>query len=76
MEEHQSLWMVHHTPCQPRLWWWPPRTRLNTRDITLPEAQLDRFMMRISLGYPAQADELTVLRNHRDHSPLDVLTSQ
>jgi len=42
--------------------------------FTLPEAQLDRFMMRISLGYPAQADELTILRSHRDHSPLDVLT--
>ncbi len=27
----------------------------------LPEAQLDRFLMRISLGYPAMADELEVL---------------
>ena len=28
----------------------------------LPEAQLDRFLMRISMGYPAEADELTMLR--------------
>lgn len=42
--------------------------------FSLPEAQLDRFALRISLGYPAQSDELTVLRNHRDHSPLESLT--
>lgn len=29
----------------------------------LPEAQLDRFMFNISLGYPAFADELTIVKN-------------
>ncbi len=29
----------------------------------LPEAQLDRFIMRISMGYPAEADELAMLRD-------------
>ena len=29
----------------------------------LPEAQLDRFMMRISMGYPSEADELNMLRD-------------
>ncbi|MBO4830951.1 MAG: MoxR family ATPase [Oscillospiraceae bacterium] len=28
----------------------------------LPEAQLDRFLMRISMGYPSEADELEMLR--------------
>ena len=28
----------------------------------LPEAQLDRFLMRISLGYPGDADEMNMLR--------------
>ncbi len=28
----------------------------------LPEAQLDRFLMRISMGYPEEADELNMLR--------------
>jgi MoxR-like ATPase len=28
----------------------------------LPESQLDRFLMRVSLGYPAPADELELLR--------------
>ncbi len=29
----------------------------------LPEAQLDRFLMRISMGYPSEADELNMLRD-------------
>jgi MoxR-like ATPase len=30
----------------------------------LPEAQRDRFLMRISIGYPAAEDELAILRTH------------
>lgn len=30
----------------------------------LPEAQLDRFMMRISVGYPEAADEIDMLKAH------------
>ena len=30
----------------------------------LPESQLDRFLMRISVGYPARGAELTILANH------------
>jgi MoxR-like ATPase len=30
----------------------------------LPEAQLDRFLMRISMGYPDSAAELDILRHH------------
>src|SRR5438876_1462709 len=40
----------------------------------LPEAQLDRFFMRISLGYPAEEDELEILRDQRHGHPLDRLT--
>lgn len=32
----------------------------------LPEAQLDRFMMKISVGYPAKDDEAAVLRGRRE----------
>ncbi len=32
----------------------------------LPEAQLDRFMMKISVGYPAKDDEASVLRRRRE----------
>ena len=31
----------------------------------LPEAQLDRFFMRISMGYPSYQEEIEILANHR-----------
>ncbi|MGQ9600636.1 MAG: AAA family ATPase [Anaerolineae bacterium] len=36
----------------------------------LPEAQLDRFMMRISLGYPSEADEITMLDRQQYAHPI------
>jgi MoxR-like ATPase len=33
----------------------------------LPEAQLDRFMVRVSLGYPSPEAESDMLANHSDH---------
>ncbi len=36
----------------------------------LPEAQLDRFMMRISLGYPSTETELEILATHGVRSTL------
>jgi MoxR-like ATPase len=39
----------------------------------LPEAQRDRFMMRLSLGYPNQAAELAMVNAHGSSSPLDEL---
>ncbi len=36
----------------------------------LPEAQLDRFMMRISLGYPSSDDEITMLDNQQHTHPV------
>ena len=41
--------------------------------FTLPEAQLDRFLVRLSLGYPAMADESQMLENLRSEHPIDVL---
>jgi MoxR-like ATPase len=32
----------------------------------LPEAQLDRFLIRASLGYPSHAEELSILEKHLD----------
>jgi MoxR-like ATPase len=34
--------------------------------FALPEAQLDRFLVRIVLGYPGEADERTIARRYRD----------
>ena len=37
----------------------------------LPEAQLDRFLMRLSLGYPDTGDEAQMLRNLRKQHPIE-----
>ena len=39
----------------------------------LPEAQLDRFFVRMKLGYPSEADELAIVHRFEDSSPLDDL---
>jgi len=39
----------------------------------LPESQLDRFLLRISVGYPDRASELEVLTSHRRGEPVDDL---
>jgi MoxR-like ATPase len=35
----------------------------------LPESQLDRFLMRVSVGYPSPTAELEILDAHGDHDP-------
>lgn len=39
----------------------------------LPEAQLDRFFMRLSMGYPAKESETDMLSRFINESPLDSL---
>ncbi|GAA5227755.1 AAA family ATPase [Paeniglutamicibacter antarcticus] len=39
----------------------------------LPEAQRDRFMAKISMGYPDAAAEMAMLESHQSTSPLDDL---
>jgi MoxR-like ATPase len=36
----------------------------------LPEAQLDRFLMRVSIGYPADAVEVDILKAQRQFHPI------
>ncbi|WP_127545146.1 MoxR family ATPase [Paenibacillus amylolyticus] len=42
---------------------------------TLPEAQLDRFMLKISLGYPDKEIEKILLKQHQLGQPVDRLES-
>jgi len=42
---------------------------------TLPEAQLDRFMLKISLGYPDKDIERALLKQHQSGQPVDRLES-
>ncbi|KKC29109.1 MULTISPECIES: MoxR family ATPase [Caldanaerobacter] len=39
----------------------------------LPEAQLDRFMIKIEIGYPSEAEELEILANFEEKNPLEEL---
>ena len=41
----------------------------------LPEAQLDRFTVRISLGYPDKQSEIEVLESQKKTHPIESLTS-
>jgi MoxR-like ATPase len=39
----------------------------------LPEAQLDRFLIRLSLGYPSVEDEIQILRNLKKQHPIETV---
>ena len=39
----------------------------------LPESQLDRFMIRLSIGYPGRDSEMEILDKHGETEPLDDL---
>lgn len=39
----------------------------------LPEAQLDRFLMQIKLGYPSQKEEVAILERFQKEDPLERL---
>jgi MoxR-like ATPase len=39
----------------------------------LPEAQRDRFMARVSMGYPVESSEIAMLESHAARNPLDDL---
>lgn len=43
--------------------------------FTLPEAQLDRFMLKISIGYPNKQCESKILEVYRNEEPLEALES-
>jgi MoxR-like ATPase len=41
----------------------------------LPEAQLDRFMIKVKIGYPEKEDECKILDLYKNQEPLENLTS-
>jgi MoxR-like ATPase len=43
--------------------------------FTLPEAQLDRFMLRLKLGYPSEDEEGAILHRFQEDNPLNELTA-
>ena len=72
MEERQVT-VEGHTSALPR-----PFIVLATQNpvelegtFPLPEAQLDRFLLRLSVGYPTDAEEVAILRRFESATPLD-----
>lgn len=45
----------------------------NAGTFPLPEAQMDRFLMRLSLGMPDKQEELLILERFRQEEPLQTL---
>lgn len=43
--------------------------------FTLPEAQLDRFMIKVSIGYPNKEGEVQILSVYRNEDPLENINS-
>ena len=41
----------------------------------LPEAQLDRFMVQLSIGYPGKEAEIALLKDRKAQDPLDLVES-
>lgn len=41
----------------------------------LPEAQLDRFMIRLEMGHPNRNEMIDILKSNRQESPLEQLTN-
>lgn len=39
----------------------------------LPDSQLDRFMVRLSIGYPSLAEQAEILRRHQSSEPIETL---
>ncbi|HKH26637.1 MAG TPA: MoxR family ATPase [Acidimicrobiia bacterium] len=74
MEEHQVT-VDAHTHSLPR-----PFMVIATQNpielegtYPLPEAQLDRFLMRIQMGYPSHDSELAILETHGSHASVEEL---
>ena len=42
----------------------------------LPDSQLDRFMVRLSIGYPTRADQVDILKAKRYENPLESIQAK
>lgn len=41
----------------------------------LPDSQLDRFMMRLSLGYPDKSSEIEIINRKINHNPIEAINA-
>lgn len=47
----------------------------NQGTFPLPEAQLDRFLLKLKMGYPSTEEGVQILKRFRQHSPQDALSA-
>lgn len=45
----------------------------NQGTFPLPEAQLDRFLLKVRMGYPSEADSMEILKRFKAANPLDTI---
>lgn len=48
----------------------------NQGTFPLPEAQLDRFLFKLDMGYPSLLEEKNILRSYQKEEPMDFLSPQ
>lgn len=72
MEEHQiSIDGVTHKLPQPFMVLATQNPVETYGTYHLPEAQMDRFFMRVSMGYPSEAEEMQILSRTEHSNPLE-----
>jgi MoxR-like ATPase len=75
MEEHQiSIDGVTHKLPQPFMVLATQNPVETYGTYHLPEAQMDRFFMRVSMGYPSEDEEMQILSRTEHHNPLENIT--
>lgn len=47
----------------------------NQGTFPLPEAQLDRFLFKVKMGYPSTDEGLHILKRFKEHNPLEAIVS-
>ncbi len=76
MEEHQvTVDGITHPLPQPFLVMATQNPIEYEGTFPLPEAQLDRFLLRIKLGYPSLEDEIRIIGEQQFRHPIDTITA-
>jgi MoxR-like ATPase len=47
----------------------------NQGTFPLPEAQLDRFLLKVKMGYPSKEESVEILQRFKESNPLDLIES-
>jgi len=74
MEEHQVTVDAHTYPLERPFMVIATQNPIELEGTyPLPEAQLDRFLLRIEMGYPTRAAEVEILETHGSHAAVEDL---